>query len=235
MKLKELFLLLVSRNQKVEIYYSQENRDDEFGFKINNLDSRILWKKGGEMFDAILEKIENEICNAFLSSELIEKGEGATSYFLKSDGSCIKQAKYFDWVSETDQIWIKENETEFVFGNVDLPIHQIIIRKDSNSFIVYEEKELQKFLPEDLYNRFIKFYQELLNPFQEVEVILQIDYNEKNNQIIRILNIQGSYREIMMFNLLDKSDFDFEKIELKKFLELGFSIEGSIIDKVFNK
>jgi len=141
MNLKEFFLSLAAQNQIVEVYFNEENRDPVFGFKINNIDSEVLIEDN----DNLWSKIENVINDAFLSSDLIDKDEGDTSYFIQSDLSCIKTAKYFSWVSETEQFWIESHDTEFYFENVDFSeLDIILITKEYDSFKIREEIELKK-------------------------------------------------------------------------------------------
>jgi hypothetical protein len=230
MKLKDFFLAIAAHHQNVEIYFNQENRDGVFGFKINNIDSEVLFEDNINLW----RKIDSQINNAFLSSDLIDEGEGDTSYFLHSDLSCTKKAKYFDWVTESEQFWINEHETDFNFENTNLPFHTIMITKELDSFKIDEEKTLKKTLKRQQYEEFHSFYKELLNEFQELEIELAVEGDDENGINCSILSMYGSYRENMSFTLLDSSEVDFSKDDLKEMLSKYFSIEEQLTNQILD-
>lgn len=228
MKLKPFFESLARNGQKVEIYY----RDDDFGFKINDIDSGELYEKFelGDIFVLIIDDIRE----AFLESELIENGEGDTSYFLQADLSCVKTAKYFDWVTETEEYWITKNNTEFNFGKIELPIDRILINKDSNNFEIREEKELRKYISAELLKDFSSFYELLLDEFQEMEIELELSLNENNNVISSILQMNGAYQEIIKFVFLDSSNLDIPIDYLKSILIKYFKFDTKKADYILS-
>lgn len=230
MKLKEFFFSLVKHDQHVEIYFNQEDRDGVFGFKINDVDSETLSEDNYTLY----EMIESEINNAFLASNLIDQGEGDTSYILQSDFSCIKNAKYFSWVEETEQFWIESNETEYYFENIDFPFDNIMITKELDSFKIDEEKTLKKILSKQTYEEFYSFYKELLSEFQEMQIVLEVEEIDENEIICTISSMNGSYKENMNFTLLDNSKENYSKNELKSLLIRSFKIEPLLAKKITN-
>ena len=230
MNLKEFFLSLAAHGQIVEVYFNEENREAVFGFKINNIDSEVLLEDNS----ALWSKIESEINNAFLSSDLIDEGEGDTSYFIQSDLSCIKTAKYFSWVSETEQFWLESHETEFYFENIDFPFYSILITKELDSFKIDEAKTLKKTLTNQQYEEFYSFYECLLGEFQEMEIELQLDKQDGKEVYCSIQSMYGSYRENMNFTLLDFSEIDISKEELKLMLLKNFRIDTDLADQVLD-
>ena len=230
MNLKDFFLSLASHNQIVEVYFNEENREGMFGFKINNIDSEVLFEGNSNL----LSRIENEINSAFLSSDLIGEGEGDTSYFIQPDLSCIKTAKYFSWVSETEQFWIESRETEFYFKNIDFPFYSIVITKELDSFKIDEEKTLKNKLTTLQYKEFYSFYKGLLSEFQEMEIELQLDKHGEIGVKCSIQRMYGSYREKMNFTILDSSEIDISKEELKLMLLKYFRIDTDLADQVLD-
>lgn len=230
MKLKELFLSVAAHNQTVEIYFNQKNRDPVFGFKINDIDSEVLLENN----DTLWSLIESEINGAFLASDLIDEGEGDTSYFLQPDLSCVKSAEYFSSVEETEQFWIQSNETGFHFENIDFPIYSILITKKLDSFKIDEEKKLKKILKKEQYEEFASFYKEILNEFQEMQIELEVEEGDENGVNCSILSMYGSYRENMDFTLLDFSEVDISKDELKIMLSKYFRIDALLADQILN-
>ena len=227
MNLKCFFLSLASHKQEVEIYFNEENRDSDFGFKINGIDSKDFYLK-----NKLFEQIESEIRDAFLGSELIDDGEGDTSYFIQPDLTCIKKAKYFSCVSETEKFCIENNETIFYFKNTDiLKLCNITITKGIDSFNVDNEKEIKKFLKKHEYQEFYKFYDELLNEFQEMEIYLQLDEHDENTTDCSIISMYGSYQKKVDFNILDSS-FEISKSNLNGFLTEYFNIDVSMASKI---
>ncbi|MDA9182751.1 hypothetical protein N9O51_06120 [Saprospiraceae bacterium] len=229
MNLKEFFLSLAAHSQIVEIYFNEENRQGVFGFKINNIDSELVLEDNSILWS----KIESEICNAFLSSDLIDDCEGDTSYFIQSDLSCIKTAKYFSWVSESDQFWIDRHETSFYFENIDFPFYRILINKELDSFKIDEAKTLKKILTNQKYEEFYSFYEGLLGEFQEMEIELQLEQDGKEVYCY-INSMYGSYRENMNFTLLDSSEIDISKEELKLMLLNNFRIDTDLAVQVLD-
>ena len=230
MNLKEFFLSLAAHSQIVEVYFNEENREAVFGFKINNIDSEVLLEDNSILWS----KIESEINNAFLSSDLIDEGEGDTSYFIQSDLSCIKTAKYFSWVSETEQFWIESHETEFYFENIDFPFYSILITKELDSFKIDEAKTLKKILTNQKYEEFYSFYEGLLGEFQEMEIELQLDKQDGKEVYCSIQSMYGSFRENMNFTLLDSSKIDISKEELKLMLLKNFRIDTGLAVQVLD-
>ena len=230
MNLKEFFLSLAAHSQIVEVYFNEENREAVFGFKINNVDSEVLLEDNSILWS----KIESEINNAFLSSDLIDEGEGDTSYFIQSDLSCIKTAKYFSWVSETEQFWIESHETEFYFENIDFPFYSILITKELDSFKIDEAKTLKKILTNQKYEEFYSFYEGLLGEFQEMEIELQLDKQDGKEVYCSIQSMYGSFRENMNFTLLDSSKIDISKEELKLMLLKNFRIDTGLAVQVLD-
>jgi hypothetical protein len=136
MKINDFFKRLARFDQDVEIYFKQGEHDGLFGFKINKIDGIDIYNLNSE--DTIF-KILDEINTAFVcNSDLIENGEGDTSYFLKPDYSCTKKAEYFDVKTETAEFWIEKNETNFVFGKVKFPFHSILITKELENHISFD-------------------------------------------------------------------------------------------------
>ena len=228
MKLKEFFLSLVKHDQHVEIYFNQEERDAVFGFKINDIDSETLSEDNYSLYKIM----ESEINNAFLASDLTDKGEGDTSYILKSDFSCIKNAEYF--FDGFEQSWIESNETEYYFENIDFPFHSIMITKELDSYKIDEEKTLKKMLSKQKYEEFHSFYKELLSEFQEMEIELQFYLNNEKKIKSYIIYMRGSYKENMNFTLLDNSKENYSKDELKSSLIECFKIEPLLAKKIIN-
>lgn len=226
MKLKEFFLSLAKHNQEVEIYYRIEYDGPSIGFKINQIDSNEFW-------DNIICHINDEIVTYIDDSGLID-GEGNTSYFIKHDETCVKNAEYFDWLFETDKDWIKENDTMFVFGEIEFPFYSILITKDLNDFKIDEDIELKKLIPVKMFENFTSFYQKLLYQFQEMEIELQFDLDNQNKTISYINRMSGSYNKEMNFTLLDKSDKDFSDNELKSLLIEYFKIEPLLASQILN-
>lgn len=227
MKLKEFFLSLAFHSQIVEIYFNEQDREAVFGFKINNIDSQVLFEDNS----ALWFKIENEINNA-LSPDLIDKGEGDTSYFIQSDLSCIKNAFYFSWANETERFWIESHETEFYFENIDFPFSSILITQELDSFEIDQAKTLKKILTNQQYEEFYSFYEDLLIEFQEIQIELEFDKQDGKEVYCSILNIHASYREKMNFTLFDSSEIDISKEELKLILIKNFKIETDLADQV---
>lgn len=229
MRLKEFFLALAKYNQEIEIYYRIEYDGPAIGFKINNIDSNE-----SAIYNNTIHTIHDEIIKFIDASGLISAGEGNTSYFIKPDKTCLKNAEYFDWLFETENDWIKENDTVFVFGEIELPINSISINKNLNDFKIKEGIELNKLVPEKLYENFTGFYKKLLNQFQEMEIELQFDVDNENNTISYINRMKGSYIEEMNFNLLDKSVEDFLEKDLKSLLIESFNIESFVASQILN-
>jgi hypothetical protein len=228
MKLKEFFLSLATHNQAVEIYFNEENRDPVFGFKINNIDSEVLLAEN----DGLWTKIESEINNAFLSTNLIDDGEGDSTYFILSDLSCIKTAKYFSWANETELFWIESHETEFYIENLDFPFNGVLINKELDSFKIDEEKTLKKMLAYDQYNQFTHFYKELLSEFQEMQIELQLEVFSETLILCSIIHMDGFYRKTLEFTLLDASEIDVSKDELKQMLLKCFDFEEQLANQI---
>jgi hypothetical protein len=184
-------------------------------------------------YESILDSILDEINNGFIeNSDLIEYGEGDTSYFLKPDLTCIKKAKYFDWVTESEQFWIEENETDFVFGKVKFPFESILITKDLNNFKIDEEINLKRIISKETYESFKSFYENLLNEFQEMEIELQFDIDDENNTKCYINQMDGAYSKKVDFTLLDNSKVDFSEEQLQNLLLNHFKVEQYLIDKI---
>ncbi|MEY4963887.1 MAG: hypothetical protein RLZZ323_1206 [Bacteroidota bacterium] len=188
MTLKDFFTKLLNCGQEIEIYYNQDNRDDVFGFKINNIDSNYI-----DSNDFVYE-INEEIQVAFTGtkSTLIERGEGNSSYFINKN-KCIKRANYFDWVTGYDRIWIDENQTHFEFGKIEFPFQTLIINKSNNYLELEEESNLKKLIPNKLFESFLSYYRKLLKPFQEIEIELQFDIFNDGITISQIKSISGFY------------------------------------------
>jgi len=228
MKLKEFFQTLVAHNQTVEIYFKENSREGIFGFKINDLDSNVLYEKRISGCDTNYS-IMAEINDAFLDAELIDSGEGDTSYLLKPDLSCIKTADYFS--PGYDQFWIEDNESEFDFGKIELPIGEILIQKDSDKFEIFEEKELKKYISPELFKEFTSFYKLLLKEFQEMEIELEV-YKSDDTYISCINSMNGTYTETSKFVLLDKSNLDIPLEDLKAMLIESFNMETEKVDSI---
>lgn len=228
MKLKEFFLSLVKHDQHVEIYFNQEYLNAVFGFKINHIDSETLLEDNYTLY----EIMESEINNAFLASDLTDKGEGDTSYILQSNFSCIKNAEYF--FDGFEQSWIESNETEYYFENIDFPFDSIMITKELHSFKIDEEKTLKKILSTQKYEEFHSFYKELLSEFQEMQIVLEVEEIDENEIICTISSMNGSYKENMNFTLLDNSKENYSKDELKSLLIECFKIEPLLAKKIIN-
>jgi hypothetical protein len=234
MKLKDFFIALAKYDQEVEIYFNQENGDAIFGFKINQIDVNELNDLNN--YESILDSILNEINNGFIeNSDLIEKGEGDTTYKVHSDFSCIKKAKYFDWVTESEQFWIEDNETDFVFEKVIFPFDSISIYKDLNNFKIDEEINLNRIISKETYESFKSFYENLLNEFQEMEIELQFDIDDDNNTKCYINQMDGAYSKKMDFTLLDNSKVDFSEEELQNLLLNNFKAKQYLVDKILFK
>jgi hypothetical protein len=230
MKLEEFFLSLAAHKQTVEIYFNEENRDPAFGFKINNIDSEVLLEDNNTLWS----NIESEINNGFLSSDLIDEDEGGSSYFIQPDLTCVKTAKYFSWVSETEQFWIESNETEFYIENVDFPFDRVLITKELDSFSIDEDEALKTILTKQQYDEFYIHYKGLLSEFQEMEIELQIDEHDRKGIVCSILSMYGSYTENMNFTLLDSSGLDISKEDLKMMLLKYFKIDTCLADQILD-
>ena len=221
MTVKEFFTELNNSGQDIEIYYNQDNRDDIFGFKINNIDSNNI--DSNEFISAINEEIRVALIGH--GSTLIDKGEGNTSYFLNKI-KCIKRANYFDWVSGYDQYWIEENQSSFEFGKIEFPFQSLRIIKCNDYTKLEEELKLKKLIPNKLFEDFISFYSELLNPFQEIEIEIQFEIIDNSNTISYINSISGFYEEAVKFKLLDESKIEFLETELQKLLSENFNLNN---------
>jgi hypothetical protein len=230
MTLKDLFLSLAFNKQKVEIYFFQEDLTPIFAFRINDKDSSII---EGDKLDLIC-KIEAEINNGFLGSSLVENFEGDTSYFLLADGFCVKTAKYFSWVGESEQFWIENHETNFKFGKVNLPFDSILISKSLDSFVLSEERKLKAILGSDRFQDFFSFYFDLLQEFQEMEIELQFDKQDDGNLFSYILSMDGSYSQNLEFTLLDSSINKFSLQDLEMMLIDEFEIDPILTTQILN-
>jgi len=229
MKLKEFFQTLVAHNQNVEIYFKETTREGVFGFKINDIDSSDLIERLEDC--ETIFSIMDEINNAFLDSELIDSGEGDTSYLLKPDLSCVKIANYFS--PGYEQFWIENNISEFDFGNIILPFGSILITKELDSVKIDEEKTLKDILPKEDYKKFVSFYKELLDEFQEMEIELELELNEDNHLISTIIQMDGSYMETLKFTLLATSVLDIPIKNLKEMLVKLFKIDEQKATLIF--
>lgn len=228
MKLKKFFQSLVAYGQNVEIYFKETPREALFGFKINDIDSSALDELGKDTVFYIIE----EINDAFLDSDLIDSGQGSTSYFLKPNSSCVKKANYFS--PDFDQFWIENNDTKFNFGNNILPLDSIYIEKNLTKFIIDQEKTLKNILTKELFEKFVSYYKKLLDEFQEMEIELELEHCNDNGTTCQIISMNGCYEENMEFTLLDSSEVDISKDELKKMLSKYFRIDELLADKILN-
>lgn len=228
MKLKKFFLSLAVHNQNVEIYFNENERDPSVGFKINAIDFEVLQELDWNLYSLF----ESSINEAFINSTLIDAGEGSTSYFLQPDLSCVKTAQIFSSLHETDQYWIDQNETEYCFENIELPFDTIFISKDLDSFKVFEESELKDILSNQQYNEFESFYKELLSDFQEIEIELEIYYDEDFGSNCDISSVGGSYSTKMEFTLLDDSNVDISDEIVEEMLIKYFKIDPVLVSKI---
>lgn len=227
MKLKELFLSLSKNKQIVEIYCNEDNRDSIFGFKINHIDSVEL------EFDEVIDAIIDEINSAFIeNTNLIENMEGTTSLLVQSDGKILKKAKYFDWKSGTDVLWIEENNSIFLIGKVELPFSFGVITKDNDMLTFSEESAFLQHLSYEKYNLFLGFYKDLLLSFQNIELELGFDLNAEGQTNCSINQIYGYYTEIINFTLLDDSKIDITNSKLSKILINKFDMNTKLISKI---
>ncbi|MFD1292408.1 hypothetical protein ACFQ5N_01055 [Lutibacter holmesii] len=218
----------MAHNQNVEIYFKENIREAIFGYKINDLDSNASYDRFSDC-DANYS-IMDEINNVFLDSDLIDRGEGDTSYLLTPDSSCIKTADYF--YPDSDQFWIENNESEFDFGKIELPINKILIQKDYCKFMIYEEKELKKHISPELFKDFSTFYKLLLEEFQEMEIELEV-FKRDDTYISCINSMNGTYTETNKFVLLDTSNLDISLEDLKAMLIESFNMETEKVDSIF--
>jgi hypothetical protein len=232
MKLKNFFLSLTAHGQTVEVYFTEENRDGTFGFKINQIDSEEVL----ELNEGLFFLIQDEIRKGFIDSSLILNGEGDTSYLLQSDSSCIKTAKYFSWVHETEQFWIQENLTEYYLEDIVLPLDlDITITKAPSSFKISEQKKLKALLTKQQYEEFASFYKELLSEFQEMEIELQLDDYDDTGTEFSILSMSGSYQKNLVFDLLDASHVLIPKDELQTVLTMVFKIDEVLAHQILHE
>lgn len=230
MKINDFFKRIAKFGQDVEIYFKQGERDGLFGFKINKIDGSDIYNLSSE---DIIFKILDEINTAFVcNSDLIENGEGETSYFLKPDYTCTKKAEYFDSITETSEFWIEKNETNFDFGKVKFPFYSILITKELDIIKIDDNNKLKKLISKETYNSFINFYENLLNQFQEMEIELQFDVDDENNTITYINSMYGVYTENVNFTLLDKSSEEYSELILENLLIKYFKIEQLLSKKI---
>jgi hypothetical protein len=230
MKLKDLFLSLAFNEQKVEIYFNQEDIEPVFGFRINDKDSNAIIGDCSEL----ISQIEAEINSGFLGSTLVDNFEGDTSYFVMADGTCAKQAKYFSWVDESEQFWIESHETNFEFGKVNLPFDSILISKNLDSLVFSEERKLNAVLGSDRFQDFFTFYFDLLQEFQEMEIELQFDKQDDGSLFSYILSMDGSYSQNVEFTLLDSSICKFSLQDLEMMLIDEFEIDPILTTQILN-
>lgn len=230
MKLKDLFLSLAFNKQQVEIYFNQEDLTPIFGFRINDKDSNAII---GDHSD-LIGQIETEINSGFLGSSLVDNFEGDTSYFIMADGFCVKKAKYFSWVEESEQFWIESHETNFEIGKVNLPFDSILISKSLDSFVFSEERKLKAVLGSVRFQDFFSFYFDLLQEFQEMEIELQFDKQDDGSLFSYILSMDGSYSQNLEFTLLDSSINKFSLQDLEKVLIDEFEIDPILTTQILN-
>ena len=84
------------------------------------------------------------------------------------------------------------------------------------------------------YDAFYSFYKNLLDEFEEMEIELQIDEHVENEDYCFIMSMYGSYSEKTSFTLLDSSEIDFSKEELKLMLTNYFRIDSHLADQVLD-
>lgn len=222
---------LAAHGQTVEVYFTEENRDGVFGFKINQIDSEELFEFNEPLFFLVLDEIKN----GFIDSTLILNAEGDTSYSLQAD-SCVKTAKYFSWVNETEQFWIEDNLTEYYFEDVVLPTDLgITITKDSSSFKISEEKKLKALLTKQQYEEFASFYEDLLSEFQEMQIELQLDNYDDAGTECSIQSMYGTYQKSVVFDLLNESQLLVPKDELQRILVDVFKLDESLARQILDE
>lgn len=224
-------MALAANKQNVEIYFNEEDRSGIFGFKINNIDSEELLNDNIKLWGMI----EPEINNAFLLSGLVEKGEGDTTYTLLPDLTCLKTAKYFSWVDETEQFWIENNLPEFYFKDIIFPTNGILISKntDSNSISISEKGNLKKTLTKEQFKVLNNYLEALTKDFENIE--LRLMYDEDNDEAWSISEVDGFYQQQMEFSLLDSSNIEIPLNDLKSMLLNCFKIKPSIVEQILKK
>ena len=126
---------------------------------------------------------------------------------------------------------VTPNESPFVHF---LRFYSILITKELDSFKIDEAKTLKKTLTNQQYEEFYSFYECLLGEFQEMEIELQLDKQDGKEVYCSIQSMYGSYRENMNFTLLDSSEIDISKEELKLMLLKNFRIDTDLADQVLD-
>jgi hypothetical protein len=231
MKLKELFNALACNGQRVEVYFTQENLDFEFGFKINGIDSRSLKPDAGDLTN-LIGLISDTLGSQFLNHDLLERQEGDTSYWVKANGSAIRDAQYFDWTIGGDRIWFEEKHHQFMFPNIDLDLISLILYKDGSRVSVRESAVLQKVISKEQYNLFVEFYCNLLAEFQVIEAYLTV-YSEDGNTYSEIEGLKGWYSLEVDFTLLDEAELELEKNSVVKLLTECFDLQLDSVKSIF--
>lgn len=158
--------------------------------------------------------------------------EGTTTLLVQSDGKILMKAKYFDWKSGTDVLWIEENNSIFLIDEVELPFNYGVITKNNDMLTFSEESLFLQHLSNEKYNLFLDFYKELLLSFQNIELELGFDLNVKGQTTCSIKQIDGYYTEIINFTLFDDSKIDITNSKLSKILIKKFDLNTKLISKI---
>ena len=103
-----------------------------------------------------------------------------------------------------------------------------------DAFKIDEAKTLKKILTNQKYEEFYSFYESLLGEFQEMQIELQLDKQDGKEVYCSINSMYGSYRENMSFTLLDSSEIDISKEELKLMLLNNFRIDTGLAVQVLD-
>jgi hypothetical protein len=224
MRLKEFFSALANNGHKVEIYYTQENLDPEFGFIIYGIDSRFCDSED-EALANLVDSVCEDIMNQFLNADLHERFEGATSYLLLSEGRALRSAEYFDWTSAGDQIWLANHEHKFIFDTEIVGIDELLLQKDRDGLQVYKSDQLEAQISNDLFKAFLEFYSNVLVEFQMIDADLVLSQNDSGQTESEIVKLTGSYSLEVDFTLMDSSEFELEKAEAIRLLRDCFDFE----------
>ena len=229
MRLKAFFDELTQKGHKVEIYFTQENLDPEFGFRIDGIDSRSCDPEDEDLAN-LVDSVCDDIMNQFLNADLLDRFEGDTSYLLLTDGRALRSADYFDWTSSGDRIWLENHQHKFIFDTEIVGMDELLLQKDRDGLQVYKSEQLEAQISNDLFKAFLEFYSNVLDEFQMIEADLILGQNESGQTESEIVKLNGSYSLEVDFTLLDSSVFELEKADAMRLLRDCFDFERDKLD-----
>ena len=224
MRLKEFFNVLAKKGHKVEIYFTQENLDPEYGFRIDGIDS-CSCDPEDEALANLVDSIGEDIMNQFLNADLIDRFEGDTSYLLLTDGRAVRSADYFDWTTAGDRIWLENHQHKFIFDTEIVGIDELLLQKDRDGLQVYKSEQLEALISNDRVKAFLEFYSNVLDEFQMIEADLVLSQNDSGQTESEIVKLTGSYSLEVDFTLLDSSVLELEKADAIRLLMNCFDFE----------